>query len=137
MKLYHLDWEATGTHSKDLLVAIISPVGGYEPGQVMEQGNETFDAMKEAFSLGFYSCVAEIDTDDMNYAYRHTQHIDDSWAEHPAEGVRVVANELVRSTSVGDFLEDDGVYTAVARMGFSTLSWFDPSASNPAPSPAP
>lgn len=137
MKLYHLDWEATGNHSRDLLVAIISPTGSYAPGQVLEQGNETFEAMKEAFSLGFYSCVAEIDSDEKNYAYRHTQHIDESWSDNPAEGIRVVTSERVRSTSVGDILEDDGIYTAVARMGFATLSWFAPPASNPSTSPAP
>lgn len=138
MKLYQLNREATRNHSRDLLLAIVDPIGNYDSGQVLEQGNETFDAMKEAFSLGFYSCVAEIDSDDKNYAYSHTQNIDDSWAENPAEGVRVIADEPLRSTHTGDILEDDGIYSAVAaRAGFITLSWFAPPASNPSTSPAP
>ncbi|MCZ7862814.1 hypothetical protein O9X98_15670 [Agrobacterium salinitolerans] len=138
MKLYHLDREATRDHSRDLLLAIVDPNDNFTPGQVLEQGNETFDAMKEAFSLGFYTCVAEIDSNDMNFAYANTQNIDDSWAEHPADGVQVLGGEPARSTHVGDILEDDGVYSAVAaRAGFITLSWFAPPTSKPSDAPAP
>ncbi|MCV9964448.1 hypothetical protein OIU34_21395 [Pararhizobium sp. BT-229] len=137
MKLYHLDWEAAGNHSRDLLATIISPTVINAQGRVLEQGNETFDAMKQAFELGFYRHVADIDGDDPNYAYRQSQHIDHSWTEEPADGVHVIETERVRSTSVGDILESDGVYIVVARMGFQTLSWFAPATPAPSNPPTP
>ena len=119
MKLYHLDREATRNHSRNLLLAIVDPIDG---GRCLNSATK----------------LAEIDSDDKNYAYRHTQNIDDTCAEHAADGVQVIANGPVRSTHSGDILEDDGIYSAVAaRMGFTTLSWFAPPASNPSASPAP
>jgi hypothetical protein len=103
MKLYHLNWDATRSYSRDLLIAIISPIA--EPGSdVLEQGQKTYDALKEAFDLGFYKHVADIDTEDQNYAYRHSQHIDNSWTDNPAEGINIIESEQVRSTSIGDIL---------------------------------
>jgi hypothetical protein len=49
----------------------------------------------------FYRIVAVVDTDDLETAYRLTNHIDRDWRENP--GVQVIPGAgLYRSTSVGD-----------------------------------
>lgn len=63
--------------------------------------------------------VAEVDTDDLDEAYRLTNNIDQSWTLN--EGVSSVAPEL-RSTSVGDVLLSNGEYLMVDTFGFKKLS---------------
>ena len=59
--------------------------------------------------------VAEVETDDLDVAYRQTNHIDTAWYEN----ADVVAyNRDARSTSVGDVLELNGERYVVAVAGF-------------------
>lgn len=63
-----------------------------------------------------YTLVANVDTTDLDTAYRLTNHIDRDWTEN--EGVTLTGTRKVRSTSVGDVLVcPQGAYM-VARCGF-------------------
>lgn len=69
-----------------------------------------------------YDLVAEVESDDLDDAYRLTNHITRSWTEN--EGV-TAKKEKVRSTSVGDLLiARDGIYV-VAPCGFDKVRNFD------------
>lgn len=60
--------------------------------------------------------VAVVDTDDLDEAYRLTNHIDKLWWEN--EGV--VALRESRSTSIGDVLDLNGKFYVVDRCGFAS-----------------
>lgn len=61
--------------------------------------------------------VAEVATDDLDEAFRLTNHIDSNWCRN--KGVTCLVPG--RSTSVGDVMEKDGVRYLVASMGFTKL----------------
>lgn len=67
-----------------------------------------------------YKLVARVDTDDLDVAYKNTNHIDISWTEN--EGVAVLTKDRVRSTSVGDFVRHNNKTFIVARFGFLELT---------------
>ena len=79
----------------------------------------TADDVRKNIKLGNYDKVAEVDTFDLDVAYRLTNHIHESWTEN--EGVTAIA-EKVRSTSIGDILEVDGKRYVVDRVGFAELT---------------
>jgi hypothetical protein len=62
--------------------------------------------------------VAEVETDDLNEAYRLTNHIDEPWWDN--SGVKCYKQS--RSTSVGDFmLTSKGEWYQVASVGFEKV----------------
>ena len=62
--------------------------------------------------------VAEVDTDDLNEAFKLTNHIDSDWMDN-YEVTPVNGNH--RSTSVGDCMEKDGQLYVVAPVGFEEV----------------
>jgi hypothetical protein len=76
-----------------------------------------------------YRHVADVEAPNMGEVFRLTNHIDESWTEN--EGVSVpgrVDPRTVRSTSVGDVIQDRNRYYAVAPTGHVLLAtlneWF-------------
>jgi hypothetical protein len=63
--------------------------------------------------------VAVVNTNDLEEAYRLTNHIDESWYYN--RGV-TCHNFKARSTSVGDFMEKDGTWYVVAMCGFEAVN---------------
>ena len=63
--------------------------------------------------------VAEVDTDDLNIAWRLTQHIESNWTKN--EGVKSYY-EHIRSTSVGDVIVCDDRGWVIAPIGFDELA---------------
>ena len=61
--------------------------------------------------------VAEVQTDDLDDAFRDTNHIDRAWYEN--DNVKVIKES--RSTSVGDVMELGGKRFIVASLGFKEL----------------
>lgn len=120
MKLYHLDWERG--HKHEFHSKLTFP--GRGGGTVLSEGDEVFDSAKTAFEGGFYVEVAEVEGDSPEYAFRWTQNIDDAWSDTPAEGVMPIGKGPFRSTSVGDIVEQDGVFKLVSALGFKELKDF-------------
>jgi hypothetical protein len=77
------------------------------------------DAVRDAWRLGEYELVAEVETDDLDAVFELTNHIDRNWTEN----ARVTAKAArPRSTSVGDVLRDaNGGFHVVASVGFAPL----------------
>lgn len=70
-----------------------------------------------AFPKGF-THVANVHTDNLEHAYRQTNHIDQAWWEN--EDVDPIVKET-RSTSVGDVLVKNGVKYLVSNAGMTKL----------------
>ena len=64
--------------------------------------------------------VAEVDTNDLDEAYRLTNNITNSWIIN--KGVKAVEGVQHRSTSVGDLLECNGKSYVVESVGFRELT---------------
>ena len=71
----------------------------------------------EKWQRGSYEPVAEIDTDDLEIAWFHTNHIDKPWWE---DG-KVTLIKQSRSSMVGDVFEQDGCFHRVCAAGFSKI----------------
>lgn len=69
--------------------------------------------------------VAEVQTDDLERAFELTNSIESSWSVKPGPGVKPLGTRL-RSTSVGDFMVQDGRAHAVASIGFLGFAWTPP-----------
>ena len=66
--------------------------------------------------------VAEVETNELEVAFRLTNSIDSYWVETAPSNVKVMNDEFGhRSTSVGDLMEKDGVYYIVASVGYQVL----------------
>ena len=65
-----------------------------------------------------YEPVAEIDTDDLEIAWFHTNHIDKPWWED----AKVNLIKQSRSSMVGDVFEHNGDLYRVCAAGFSKIS---------------
>lgn len=76
-----------------------------------------FDQPKE-ISTDLLTKVAEVDSNDLDTAFRDTNHIDKDWIEN--EGVTSLVSRP-RSTSVGDVMEIDGKFFMVASCGFKEM----------------
>ena len=74
--------------------------------------------VRELLELGGYIAVAEVATDNLDAAYRDTNHIDCAWQQN--EAVTALAQEA-RSSSVGDVFIHDGTAYVVASFGFERL----------------
>jgi len=87
--------------------------------------SKVFHAIRPNFGLGEnpnwpegYELVAEVDSDDVDDAFRLTNHIDVAWYEN--EGVTV--HKQARSTSVGDIIENnDGIFRCMP-VGWEKLN---------------
>jgi hypothetical protein len=77
------------------------------------------DLTKIVFDLTKYTKVAEVETTDMDEAFRLTNHITHNWTEN--QGVTSLKGREVRSTSVGDIIEHDGRFYVVASVGFEEI----------------
>jgi hypothetical protein len=91
--------------------------------QVAIANNETLLA-KIGTHWSSYHCVAEVDTDNLDRAYRLTNSLDTSWWENAGVtflGSAEHGQEGARSSSIGDVFELNGVRSVVARMGFEPL----------------
>ena len=64
--------------------------------------------------------VAEVDTDDLDEAFRLTNNITHLWVIN--KGVKAVEGVQHRSTSVGDLLEWNGKSYVVESVGFRELT---------------
>jgi len=64
----------------------------------------SFGGKYPEFNLQNYEMVALVETDDIDRAYRLTNHIDQNWGENPGVWVRYGAKN--RSTSMGDVIAD-------------------------------
>jgi len=77
------------------------------------------DAIREAWQLGEYSHVADVQTDDLDDAYAATQNVERSWVLNRGVEART---RCARSTSVGDIFEDRlGRLFVVQPIGFTEL----------------
>jgi hypothetical protein len=92
-------------------------------GCALASGEALQSQVDENFAA--YHCVAEVETDDLNAAYRLTNTIEASWWTN--EGVKFLGSKEhgmkgARSTSIGDVLEHtSGDRWVVARTGFDPL----------------
>lgn len=66
------------------------------------------------------SLVAEVDTEDLQTAFRLTNTVETEWWTQ-AGVTYLFTGDACRSTSVGDVLELNGTYYAVAPLGFKEV----------------
>lgn len=123
MKLYQLDHAGivAASATPNTLLQLIMPSFG-DNDTAVSPGDPLYDTVKEAFTGGQYIHVADIDHEDPSFAFRYTQHLDESWTAFPHPSVIPVQGMAARSTSVGDILEIDGRYMLVAGSGFKPLA---------------
>jgi hypothetical protein len=76
--------------------------------------------------------VAEVQTDDLEDAFRLTNHIEYDWWKNPEV---IPCTDPTRSTSVGDLMEKDGKFFIVASCGFREVEDKDYYAELLAPAP--
>jgi hypothetical protein len=84
-------------------------------------GEKAPDLAAVAFSEGAYKHVADVDLDDLEDAFRLTNHIHSVWNENTDAHVEPQPGPQ-RSTSVGDIIERDGEFFLVAPFGFETIT---------------
>lgn len=77
--------------------------------------SETMETLKQ----GHFECVATVETDNLDIAYKDTNNIDQPW--HTNTNVKAV-RRTNRSTSVGDLLKKDNVFYVVESVGFRKLT---------------
>lgn len=87
--------------------------------------------VRRLFAAGSYRPVCELDTDDLEEAWKILQNgiVTPSWVLEPPAGVRPLVEPYVangrrygwRSSCVGDVYEIDGVPHVVASIGFEPL----------------
>lgn len=91
--------------------------------ELMDRGN--FQVDKEGvLQQSHYRHVADIDTDDLEKAFELSNHISTSWYINP--GVKMHTTYRVRSSSVGDVFERDGLIWEIASFGFYPSIWSGP-----------
>jgi len=73
----------------------------------------------ETLKKGIFECVATVETNDLNIAYRDTNNIDQPW--HLNTNVKAVRREN-RSTSIGDMLKVGNKFHIVESCGFRELT---------------
>lgn len=79
-------------------------------------------AIKELLNTNMYRKVAEINTNDLEEAYKLSNSIDDYWGNNPEV---TLFNEKNKSSSIGDIFVQDNKAYVVATMGFEKLSTED------------
>lgn len=84
-----------------------------------------YSGRAEHLDLDKMTPVARIETDDLEVAFKFTQHLDRPWWER--QGIEVLADPPeIRSTSVGDVLVKDGDAYAVESFGFTYFDVYRP-----------
>ena len=66
--------------------------------------------------------VASVDTDDLDEAYRLTNHIETRWTKNPGVHTGIPETDAVRSTSVGDVLDTGSKKYVVESEGFREMT---------------
>lgn len=87
------------------------------------------EATKQAWAERGYTKVAEVQSDDLETAFRWTNNVDTSWSREPAPIVTVTAELPIyqgqryglRSSSMGDVFVRDGKAYYVAMIGFAAI----------------
>ena len=79
-----------------------------------------FEVENLTIDMSKYTKVAHVESDSLDKAYELTNNISSSWTEN--ENVRSLKGSRVRSTSVGDVMELNGVFYIVASIGFSKIN---------------
>ena len=74
--------------------------------------------VRELVGLGGYIAVANVDTDDLDVAYRQTNHITSDWT---LNGEVEALAKRPRSSSVGDVFIHAGTAYVVASFGFERI----------------
>lgn len=121
LRIYQLDHQSMISSSQEgAILKLILPSIGVMSSEAVSTDEDVVAAVA-AFGHGCYVHVADIDGDDPDFAFRHTQHLDHSWSENPHQGVVPVQGATARSTSVGDLIEVDGTYMLVAGIGFRVM----------------
>ena len=87
---------------------------GYNAGKQLSQ-------VAIALLKGEYELVAHIASEDLEDAFRYTNHVETSWHLHPAGIVSPTPGDH-RSTSVGDVVVRKGRTYVVAPVGFKLLT---------------
>jgi len=70
-------------------------------------------------TLEDFKLVAEIDTNDLYRAYALSQNVDSLWTTN--EGVTPLNGLKIRSTSIGDIVEVDGMFHRCEMTGWSVV----------------
>lgn len=135
MQLYHLDWEESRKFDEK---RHFDMVFGLRDDAMAEK-------FKAAFEAGLYRHVADVEGDDLDYAYHATNNgtATLSWSRQPLKGVHPVEPSFViaedgrqlglRSTSIADIVVRDGIMHVVAMIGFTELGPVPETASAPKP----
>lgn len=123
-KVYHLSNDL----SRDERLAITHPLAFGRTSLTDEERAAVerqmqIDAVRAAWDAGKYILVAEVvGAPSLEYAYRHTNHVDTCWFEQPGLGVRPEPGNH-RSTSIGDIVVNDAEEVAfVACFGFTYIT---------------
>ena len=74
-----------------------------------------------ALLKGEYELVATVLSEDLEDAFRYTNHVNVAWHKHPAACVAPMPGDH-RSTSVGDIVTRNGATYVVDRIGFKLLT---------------
>lgn len=91
------------------------PSHGFEASEILARFRNWAQERLAGASPSDFRPVAVVDTDDLDEAYRLTNHIDKLWWHNE----KVVALRESRSTSIGDVLDVNGKYYVVDRCGFT------------------
>lgn len=79
----------------------------------------TIESTSKVLKKGPFECVAEVETDSLNEAYKDTNNIESPW--HLNTNVKAIRQEN-RSTSVGDLLKRDNTFFVIDSFGFRGLT---------------
>lgn len=120
IKVYHCDLQKIGQQDHDLPAVLLS---GMAP-------NFTEIVTKLWKQGDIYQAVAEVDSTNLEFAFRWTNSLDTSWSQETNDRVKVLvplhsSNGQVyglRSSSVGDVFERDGELFVVAFTGFTKIA---------------
>lgn len=121
IRVWHLDVDRADAADRELRI---------EAQTAMSVSETQALAVGALWDAGCYVIVAEVEGTDRTRAWQFTNNIDTSWSMQPAEGVKVLAPLPVvngktyglRSSMVGDIMEVDGVFYALAGFGYTKLS---------------
>ena len=85
------------------------------------RGEKLLSQVAIALLKGEYELVAHVASEDLEDAFRYTNHIETAWHLHPAACVAPMPGDH-RSTSVGDIVVRRGRTYVVAPVGFKLLT---------------
>lgn len=115
IRVYHLNRPADGEDMNAFYDIVMS----------LDKTKLTVNAA-QAFTLGSYTKVAEVETDDLEVAWELTNNLASSWSRDPHASVTVTTPLPVvdgktwglRSSMVGDVMIKDGIGYVAASFGF-------------------